>query len=88
MAGAEDTAWRGAALLFIYSLGMGLPFLAASVFAGPFVAMMKRMRAHLGMIEKVMGGLLVVTGILFMTGQMSVIGTWMLETFPWLGTSA
>jgi hypothetical protein len=30
----------------------------------------------------------VVTGILFMTGQMSVIGTWMLEAFPWLGTSA
>lgn len=88
MAGAEDTAWRGAALLFVYSLGMGLPFLAASIFAGPFVMLMKKMRAHLGMIEKVMGGLLVLTGILFMTGQMSVIGTWLLETFPWLGTSA
>lgn len=88
MAGAEETAWRGAALLFVYSLGMGLPFLAASLFAGPFVALMKSMRAHLGIVEKTMGGLLVVTGILFMTGQMSVIGTWMLETFPWLGTSA
>jgi cytochrome c-type biogenesis protein len=88
MAGAEQTAWRGAALLFVYSLGMGLPFLAASLFAGPFVALLKRMRAHMSIVEKAMGGLLVVTGILFMTGQMSVLGTWLLETFPWLGTSA
>lgn len=88
MAGAEDTAWRGAGLLFMYSLGIGLPFLVASLFAGPFVQAMKAMRAQMGVIEKVMGALLVVTGILFMTGQMSTIGNWMLQTFPWLGTSA
>lgn len=88
MAGAEDTAWRGAGLLFMYSLGIGLPFLLASLFAGPFVALMKRMRAQMAVVEKVMGGLLVVTAILFMTGQMSTIGNWMLQTFPWLGTSA
>jgi cytochrome c-type biogenesis protein len=36
----------------------------------------------MGTVEKAMGGLLVVTGILFMTGQMSVISFWLLETFP------
>jgi cytochrome c-type biogenesis protein len=34
------------------------------------------------MVEKVMGGLLVVTGILFVTGKMSAISYWLLETFP------
>jgi cytochrome c-type biogenesis protein len=88
MAGAEETAWRGAALLFIYSTGLGVPFLLASLFARPFVRLMKRMRVQLGIIEQIMGGFLVVTGILFMTGQMSRIGTWLQQTVPWLGTTA
>jgi cytochrome c-type biogenesis protein len=33
-------------------------------------------------VEKAMGGLLVLTGILFVTGKMSVISYWLLETFP------
>jgi cytochrome c-type biogenesis protein len=33
-------------------------------------------------IEKVSGGLLIVTGLLFMTGKMSAISNWLLETFP------
>jgi len=86
MAGAKETAWQGAGLLFAYSLGIGLPFLLAALFAGPFIKLMKRMRAHLGLVEKVMGALLVVTGVLFMTGQMSNMAYWMLKIFPALGT--
>jgi len=85
MAGAKETAWQGAGLLFIYSLGIGLPFLLAALFAGPFVKLLTKMRAQLGVVEKVMGALLVVTGVLFMTGQMSRMAYWMLEAFPWLG---
>jgi cytochrome c-type biogenesis protein len=33
-------------------------------------------------VEIAMGGLLVVTGILFITGQMSTISLWLLDTFP------
>jgi cytochrome c-type biogenesis protein len=47
---------------------------------------MRRFRAHLGTVEKVMGGLLVVTGILFITGNISDASYWLLETFPGLGT--
>ena len=36
----------------------------------------------MGRIEFIMGLLLVVTGVLFMTGQMSAISYWLLETFP------
>jgi len=82
VAGSEATVARGAGLLAAYSLGMGLPFLAAGLFAGPFMRFLGRFRAHLGAVEKTMGGLLVATGVLFITGQMAVLAYWLLETFP------
>jgi cytochrome c-type biogenesis protein len=85
VAGAEQTVGRGAGLLAAYSLGLGIPFLAAGFFAAPFVHFLGRFRAYLGTVEKVMGGLLVVTGILFITGQISMISYWLLATFPALG---
>jgi len=36
----------------------------------------------MGTVEKVMGGFLVLTGLLFVTGQMSTIAFWLLEAFP------
>ncbi len=82
VAGAEDSAMRGATLLFSYSMGIGLPFLAAALFAGPFMNFMARFKKHLGKVEKFMGAMLVITGIMFMTGQVSRVSAWMLETFP------
>jgi cytochrome c-type biogenesis protein len=82
VAGVEGSAARGAALLGAYSLGIGLPFLLASLFSGQFIRLMGRMRAHMNLVEKVMGGSLVLTGVLFLTGAMPKIAGWLLETFP------
>ena len=82
VAGSEGTAARGALLLAVYSLGIGSPFLLAAAFAGRFLGWASRFRQHMRKIEMAMGGLLVVTGILFMTGQMATISYWLLETFP------
>lgn len=86
VAGAEGTAARGATLLAAYSLGIGVPFLLAAVFAGPFLNLMARFRRHMPVVEKAMGAALVVTGLLFMTGTMPVLAGWLLQTFPALGT--
>ena len=86
VAGAEDSAMRGATLLFSYSMGIGLPFLAAALFAGPFLKFMGRFKKHMGTVEKLMGGMLVITGVMFATGQMSKVSAWMLETFPAFST--
>jgi cytochrome c-type biogenesis protein len=86
VAGAEQTVGRGAGLLAAYSLGLGIPFLVAGLFAAPFMHFLRRFRSHLGTVEKVMGGLLVVTGVLFITGQISMISYWLLSTFPALGS--
>lgn len=86
MAGQEANVVRGALLLLAYALGIGIPFIIAALFFRPFMEAMKRFRKHMGLVEKVTGGLLVLTGILFITGAMSWLAYFMLELFPGLGT--
>lgn len=86
VAGSEGSAARGAMLLAVYSLGIGIPFLLAAFFASRFLGWAAKFRKHMHKVEMAMGGLLVVTGILFVTGQMSVISYWLLETFPMFQT--
>jgi cytochrome c-type biogenesis protein len=85
VAGAEESVWEGAILLGSYAAGIGIPFLAAAMFARPFMQLMTRFRRHIGKVERIVGGLLVVTGLLFITGGINDIGFWLLETFPVLG---
>lgn len=85
VAGAEESVRQGVGLLVAYALGIGVPFLAAAAFAGPFMRVMARFRRHLGRVEKAMGALLVLTGILFMSGSINDVGFWLQETFPSLG---
>ncbi|WP_187969822.1 cytochrome c biogenesis CcdA family protein [Aquibium microcysteis] len=82
IAGSEGSAAQGALLLAAYSLGIGIPFVLAAVFASRFLGWASRFKRHMHKVEMAMGGLLVVTGILFITGQMSIISFWLLETFP------
>lgn len=84
-ASSGDTVGYGASLLAVYSAGLGIPFLIAAFAMGPFVRFLKKFRTHLGTVEKVMGVLLVLTGIGFLTGAMSNVSFWLLETFPALG---
>jgi len=82
-AAGQETATQGAALLFVYGLGMTLPFIAAALFIGPFMAWMARFRRHLGIIEKLMGALLILFGVLIATNSVNIIAQWMLDTVPW-----
>lgn len=85
VAAAKSTAVDGALLLAAYAAGMGLPFLAAAMMSGPFLRYMQRFRRHLGTVEKIMGGLLVITGVMIATGSFEVVGYWLIEAFPALG---
>jgi len=85
LAGGSSTVTDGAFLLFIYSLGLGVPFIIAAMFSGAFMRFAGRFRSQLGRVEKVMGGLLVVAGVLFITGGLQSASYWLLETFPGLG---
>jgi cytochrome c-type biogenesis protein len=84
IAATEATVAKGAGLLAVYSLGLGVPFIIAAFAVEPFAAFLARFRAHLGHMEKVMGGLLVLTGVAFLAGFFTQFNNWMLETFPML----
>lgn len=86
IAGTEDTVGQGAGLLAVYAMGLGLPFIGAAAFSRPFLRWASRFRKNMVTVERVMGGMLVFTGILFITGRMSAMSYWLLETFPVLGT--
>ena len=81
-AAQSESVWHGIGLLLAYGLGMTLPFVIAAAFIGPFMKWMARFRRHLGTIEKIMGVLLIVFGILIITENVNYIGQWLLETFP------
>lgn len=82
IAGSEGSAMRGAILLSVYSLGIGIPFILAALFLGRFTHLLTRFKTHLPKVEKFAGILLIATGLLFMTGKMSVIANWLIEMFP------
>src|SRR5829696_5047423 len=85
VAASEATVAKGAGMLAVYSLGLGIPFLLAAFAVEPFAAFLARFRGHLAKVEKVMGALLVLTGIAFLTGAITTASFWLLEAFPALG---
>ncbi len=85
VAGGEASVGYGASLLAVYAAGIGLPFFAAALASPYFLKLMRRFRPYLPWIERTVGVLLVLTGILFLTGGINDIGYWLLETFPQLG---
>jgi cytochrome c-type biogenesis protein len=85
IAASEATVAKGAGMLAVYSLGLGIPFIVAALAVEPFAAFLARFRKSLALVEKAMGGLLVLTGIAFLTGVVGQMSFWLLDTFPVLG---
>ena len=86
LAAGQDSISQGVSLLLVYSLGLGIPFIAAAVAIRPFMSTLQRYRRHLSVMEKVLGAFLVLTGILFLTNSMTLIAGWLIEWFPALAT--
>jgi cytochrome c-type biogenesis protein len=82
VAASEATLAKGAGLLAVYSLGLGIPFMIAALAVEPFAAFVARFRSHLKHVERAMGGFLVLTGIAFLTGFFTQFNNWLLEMFP------
>ncbi len=85
VAAAEQTVTKGASLLAVYSLGLGIPFVVAAFAIEPFAAFLAHFRKYLRRVEQAMGALLVLTGIAFLTGSINLLSYWLLEMFPVLG---
>lgn len=82
VAGHEETVWRGAGLLAIYSAGLGVPFLLAATALEAFTKLAAHFKRAMPWVERVTGAALVLTGLAFLTGGMADLSFWLIETFP------
>lgn len=73
MAGSADTALQGFALIGLYTLGFVLPFLAVALFAGSLLKLFQKHRNVVRYTVKVGGALLVIIGLLMVTGWMDAL---------------
>lgn len=82
LAAGGDGVAHGTVLLAAYAAGLGLPFLLAAAAARPFMSFLSRFRRHMRAVEVVIGSLLIVTGVLILSGRMNVVGNWLMQTVP------
>ena len=84
MIAQEGSAPRGALLILSYAFGLGVPFLLTAFFFGRAMKVMNAIKPHMGMIEKVMGGFLMLVGVALFFGWFTDFAFWLLEAFPFL----
>lgn len=80
----EESITRGTILMAVYAAGLGLPFILSAIFINRAMGVMNRLKRHMGMIEKTMGALLVLVGVMMLTGAFSRMSYWLLENIPFL----
>ena len=86
LAASEGSVVRGTALLAVYAIGLGVPFLLVAAFLPRLTGVMGWMKRHMEQIERIMGLLLWTIGLLMLTGGFSRFSYWLLEQFPALAT--
>jgi cytochrome c-type biogenesis protein len=81
---SSGTAVRGAVLAFIYGLGLGIPFLIMAFAFQRGMTAFQFARRHAQLITRIGGGLLVLVGVLEVTGAWTAALTWL--KVHWIGS--
>jgi cytochrome c-type biogenesis protein len=82
IAGSKNSVSEGIILLAVYSLGLGIPFLLTSLAINQFFGAAKKIRRYYHAIEVTSGALLIVIGLLIMTGQLTIITRYLQPYLP------
>ena len=82
MGASVATVSDGAALLAIYSLGLGVPFMLAALFTDSLAARIKAIGRAGQVLRVIAGALMVLMGIAMITGQLTAFSYWLLDAFP------
>ncbi len=85
LAGASGTLGFGVILLASYALGLAVPFLLSALAIGSFTRFSHRFRNYLPWVERVSGGILLIAGIMLLTGTYTELNTYLIRFTPeWL----
>lgn len=85
LAATQETVGQGMALLFAYSMGLGVPFVASGVGVSKLFTRLKAVSKHLRTINIVSGLLMIGFGYLFITGRIVELSNAITEFFLWIG---
>jgi len=82
LAAIEESLSKSILLLTFYSLGLAIPFIISGILIDKFLLFSKGFKKYALTITKVGGVILLLTGIAILTGQLQVLGFFILEYFP------
>lgn len=85
LAGTSETVWQGTGLLLAYSAGLAIPFLLAALALDAFLKAFVRFRRWIPVVEKASGILLILLGLLLVSGNFTLLASWLNQFTPeWL----
>lgn len=84
VASQESSVIQGMVLLFVYSLGLWIPFLVAALAVNEVINAIRKAGKYLIWVEKIAGALLILIGILLLTNKMSALAAWFTKVFSFL----
>lgn len=76
---------EGVALLAVYSVGLGVPFVLVAAFIQQVSTRLRRVRGMGRGLHMIAGAVMVLMGLAMMTSQLTAFSYWLLETVPVLG---
>jgi len=85
LAAIEENFSKSILLLSFYSLGLAIPFIISGILINKFLSFSKNFRKYISLVTKTGGIILLLTGIAILTGQLQILGFFILEYFPSLG---
>ena len=84
LAATEQSLNKGILLLIFYSLGLALPFIFSGYLIQKFLIFSKNFKKNIGLVSKIGGFILLITGVLILTNQLQALGYYLLNIFPFL----
>ena len=84
LAATEESLNKGVILLFSYSLGLAIPFILSGYLIQRFLIFSKNFKKNIGLVSKIGGIILLITGVLILTNQLQALGYYLLNIFPFL----
>ena len=85
LAAIEESINKSILLLSFYSLGLAIPFIISGILINKFIFFSRSFGRYTPIIARIGGTILLITGIAILTGQLQVLGFFILEYFPSLG---
>ena len=82
LAATAEYMWAGVGYLFVYSMGLAVPFLLATLAVGAFLRGFQRFRHLLPALQVTAGVLLIVVGVMLVSGTFTVLSTYLIRFTP------